>query len=363
MIGISLLTLVPGVFGGSATYAAGLIRALARVGTLEYRVFAPTIAPDAGNGLPTKIVSSYRASRRSASRLAAMSLATVFPAPVRRDLELGLLDAIHFPLTVTIPRVDRTPTVATVHDVLHVVHPELFSRAERIYRALVYGRLTRSTRLLIVPSEYSKNVLVERLRVEPARIRVIHHGVERARLTPGPGPRGRFLLYPADGYRHKNHGRLLEAFELLRADHPDLNLVLTGFGLSDRLRRPGVEVRGRVSAAELVELYRSAAALVYPSLHETFGLPPLEAMACGCPVASSRAGSLPEICGDAARFFDPESPEEIADAVRDVLADRDELVARGRERAATFSWERSAREHEAVYRELLEQGGPGPRRP
>ena len=122
--------------------------------------------------------------------------------------------------------------------------------------------------------------------------------------------------------------------------------------IGDGAAVPDGEVDG-LSADELVSLYRRAAALVFPSRYEGFGSPPLEAMACGCPVAAARAGSLPEVCGDAARLFDPDSTEEIATAVLDVLASPDEWRARGFERAAAFTWERSATEHEAVYRELL----------
>jgi glycosyltransferase involved in cell wall biosynthesis len=112
-----------------------------------------------------------------------------------------------------------------------------------------------------------------------------------------------------------------------------------------------------VSLDELGSLYRRAAALVFPSLYEGFGQPPLEAMACGCPVACSVAASLPEVCGEAARYFDPDEPEEIAAAVEDVLADPEAWSARGIAHAAGFTWERSAALHEDVYRELLDTDG------
>jgi glycosyltransferase involved in cell wall biosynthesis len=100
-------------------------------------------------------------------------------------------------------------------------------------------------------------------------------------------------------------------------------------------------------------LYRRASALVFPSLHEGFGQPTLEAMACGCPVACSKTTALPEVCGDAAVYFDPGSPQGIADGVLHALAEPDELSRRGLERAARFTWERSAHAHEDAYRELL----------
>ncbi len=198
--------------------------------------------------------------------------------------------------------------------------------------------------------------MIERLGVDSARIRVIPYGVDHERFRPSARTRQEFILYPANRWPHKNHARLFEAFALLRLERPELRLVLTGSG-HDSGAPPGVEVRGHVSDDELTELYATASALVFPSLYEGFGLPPLEAMASGCPVVAAHAGSLPEVCGDAARYFDPTSPAEIAQAVLDVLASPDEWSARGVRRAAEFTWDRAARAHEAVYRELASAGG------
>nr|MBA2332213.1 glycosyltransferase [Actinomycetota bacterium] len=114
----------------------------------------------------------------------------------------------------------------------------------------------------------------------------------------------------------------------------------------------GVTVKGLVSADELVSLYRRAACLVFPSLYEGFGQPPLEAMACGCPVASSNVAALPEACGEAAVLFDPTDAEDIAAVVAAVLKSPDRLVAAGLERAARVTWAEAARRHEAIYRSL-----------
>ena len=180
---------------------------------------------------------------------------------------------------------------------------------------------------------------------------MIPHGIDHERFHPDGRAREPFLLYPANPWPHKNHARLFEAFARVRAGRPELRLVLTGYGHSAHVPA-GVEVRGHVSLDELAELYRSAASLVFPSLYEGFGLPPLEAMASGCPVAVSNAGSLPEVCGDAARTFDPTSVEELAAAIEEVLDHPAVWVERGLERARAFDWETCARRHEAVYREL-----------
>ena len=198
-------------------------------------------------------------------------------------------------------------------------------------------------------SRHAAGTLVERLGLAEDRVRPIHLGIDHEVFRPGNEPRGEFLLYPARRWPHKNHARLFEAFARLRRQNPGLELVLTSY---DGSVPEGVRALGHVDRNELVRLYRTAAALVFPSLYEGFGQPPLEAMACGCPVACSNVASLPEVVGDAARLFDPSSAEEIVAAVEDVLAEPDPWRRRGLERAAGFTWEKTAREHDAVYEEL-----------
>ena len=210
----------------------------------------------------------------------------------------------------------------------------------------------RSARLVIVPSAFVRDRAEETLELDRSRLRVIHHGIDHGRFNPSDEKREPFLLFPARPWPHKNHSKLFHAFARLRRNRPELRLVLTGGGHGNNFP-DGVEARGNVSLDELVSLYRRAAALVFPSLYEGFGLPPLEAMACGCPVACSLAASLPEVCGDAARYFSPEDPEEMAAAVEDVLIDEAGWSAKGIAHAAGFTWERSASAHEDVYRELL----------
>ena len=354
MIGIALLTLVPGVVGGSETYARGLTAALARVGTLEYEALLPPLAADADGGLPSRIASAYPPARTAPERLRAMATAMLAPSRLRAELGFERLDAVHYPLTVRVPPSDGTPTVVTALDVQHLLHPRFFSPAERAYRRLAYERSFRSARLVIAISEHVGRSLVERSGVDPELVRVVPLGVDHTRFRPGDEPREPFLLYPANPWPHKNHRRLLDAFALLREDRPELQLVLTGAGHSRTRPQPGVVVRGHVSQDELVRLYRTASALVYPSLYQGCGRPVLEAIACGCPVAAATSGSLPEVCGDAARLFDPTSPEAIAEAVADLLARPEPFVERGLARAARFTWDECARRHERVYLEAIE---------
>jgi glycosyltransferase involved in cell wall biosynthesis len=351
MIGISLLTLNQEAAGGTLTFARELIRALARVGELEYRVFVPSTAPDAGDGLPSTLVRAFPASSTRLGRVTGLALAALAPARLERTLRPSELEAIHFPLSAMLPRLDEPPAAATIHDLQHEAFPQFFSRGQLAYRRRVYSWAVRHSRIVIADSEHVRGELIDRYGLEPERVRTIHLAVDHERFTPDGREREAFLLYPANLWPHKNHERLFQAVALVRRERPELRLVLTGADHEGRTLPDGVESRGHVPLAELVELYRSAAALVYPSLYEGFGIPCLEALACGCPVAASRVASLPEVCGDAAVYFDPESVEDIARAIDDVLA---APPPGGIERAARFTWEDCARRHDAIYRELAD---------
>lgn len=342
-----MLTLVPGAMGGSETYARALARALAARGTLDVTAFVPAVAPDAGEGLPTEVVEEYRAAVTTAARLRAMVTAAAFPATMR--LRFHGVDVVHYPLTVPVPPV-HARVATTLHDVQHLELPGMFSRAERAFRKLAYDRAARRADTVIVPSAFVRERAVELLGLDPDRVRVIHHGLDHELFRPADEERERFLLYPARVWPHKNHRRLLEAFALLRREQPDLRLVLTGGGTERLAGPPGVEARGALPLAELVGLYRRAACVVFPSLYEGFGAPPLEAMACGTPVAASNAASLPEVCDEAAVLFDPADPEAIAAGIEQALGRAEELSRLGLERAGRFTWDASARRHEDVYR-------------
>lgn len=350
-VAISALTSVPGVTGGSETYLRSLCATLRRVGELDYTVFAPAIAPEVAEGLRSEIIDEYRTSRTLAGRIAAMTRASLFPAAIRRRFAAFEPDLIHFPLSVMVPPMRNVPVVTTVHDLQHEEHPQFFSRPELWYRRVVYGRTIRGSDVIIALSDHSRAVIMNRYDLPPERVRRIYSGVEHSVFFPSRGERGKFLLFPANRWPHKNHDRLFQALHIIRARRPELRLILTGSGHEGKSHPDGVEVRGRVPLMELVELYRTAAALVFPSLYEGFGLPVLEAMACGCPVAASNLTSLPEICGDAAVLFDPYSPSDIAGAVHRLLDRPDEYVRRGLARAAQFTWDECARAHERVYRE------------
>src|SRR5439155_3290029 len=299
----------------------------------------PPVAPDAAEGLPAE-TAAYRAARTVPQRLLAMTEAAARPGPARASFA-GVRVA-HFPLTIELPRL-KAPKVVTLHDLQHLDLPELFPRGERAFRRLAWHTSIRRADRVIVISDFVRDRAIEKLALDPARIRVVPLGLDHAVLTPG-GDREPFLIYPARRWPHKNHARLFEAFALIRQQRPDLRLVLTGADVPDA--PAGVQSLGHVPWSEVVSLLRRASALVFPSLYEGFGLPPLEAMACGCPVAVAQATSLPEVCGDAAEYFDPFSAEDLkAAALRALEGTR---VEQGIAWAAAFTWETCARAHDAV---------------
>jgi glycosyltransferase involved in cell wall biosynthesis len=252
-----------------------------------------------------------------------------------------------------VPPLREPPAAVTVLDLQHEVYPRWFSTAELAYRRVIYHSSIRRARLVIAISQHVADTVVERLRIPSERIRVVPLGLDHLTFNVGaPRRREPLIVYPARRWAHKNHERLFAAFALVRRMYPEVRLVLTGFSRSDGAVPEGVVSYGYVPRESLVDLYRSASALVFPSLYEGFGQPAIEAMACGCPVAASRAAALPEVCGDAARYFDPWSVEDMADAMLDVLDHGDRYRERGLARAARFDWDTCARAHERVYREL-----------
>jgi glycosyltransferase involved in cell wall biosynthesis len=348
-IAIPLLTLVPGRLGGSETYVRELLRGLGRTGDHSYSVLLPPVAPDAAEGLPSVVARRYRRASSTPERLLAIGLASARSGPLAVHLDGAR--AVHFPLTIELPRT-ALPKVVTLHDVQHLDLPEMFPRAERALRSALWHRSLRRAARVIAISEFVRDRAVAMLGLDADRMRVVPLGLDHDVLQPGQVEREPFLLYPARPWPHKNHARLYEAFALVRRERPELKLVLTGGGDFGTVP-DGVEARGHVTEAELVALLQRASALVFPSLYEGFGLPPLEAMACGCPVACSSAGALPETVGGAANLFDPHNPRSIADAMLAVLANPVPWVDRGLARAERYSWDQTARLTDAVYSELL----------
>lgn len=348
-VALPMLNLVPGGMGGTETYLRGLTHGLASRDDIQVHAFVPRAAAGATVGVPETVIRSVSGGESTQQRLVSIGRAAGSLA-LGREIR-AVSDVIHFPFTVPVPSPRGRPYAVTLHDIQHRDLPDFFSLPERLYRRATYDRAARKADAVITDSEFCRRRIVHHLGIPASRIHVAH-------LAVAPGfsceraEREEFVLYPARRWPHKNHGRLLAAMEMLRETRPDLRLVLTGGGDPVPGAPEWVEQRGLVTQEELAGLYRTAGCLAFPSLYEGFGLPPLEAMASGCPVAVADSGSLPEVCGEAGILFDPLDIVDIARGIEAALDAGDRLVERGLQRAATFTWKRCADIHADVYREL-----------
>ncbi|MBN1483211.1 MAG: glycosyltransferase family 4 protein [Chloroflexia bacterium] len=294
-----------------------------------------------------------------------------FPLALWRD---GV-DLLHATMNVA-PWWTPCPLVVTIHDLAYMRYPEVHPRGRRLYLNLLTRLTVRRARAVIAVSEFTGREVQRLLGVPGERIQVIYEGVdpdfcprppeEVAAFRERRGLPPRYLLYLGNLEPRKNLRRLVQAYARVATDAP---LVLAGargwgyealfaeveaLGLSERVLFPGF-----VPREELPLWYNGAVALVYPSRYEGFGLPPLEAMACGTPVLTSTASSLPEVVGEAGLQVSAEDVPALAAAMQRLLdrADlRAELRQRGLERARRFSWSNMARETAALYVRLLELG-------
>jgi glycosyltransferase involved in cell wall biosynthesis len=364
-VALNLVFLVPGETGGMETYARELIAAMAELADLD----------------PVALVNRETAGQQ----LGCEQL--VVPVRARNRVEWVRGEQQHVPrlaervgahllhsLASTAPLWGRVPRVTTVHDLNFKLVPDThFGLRGLGMRALVPAAARRSRRI-IVDATSTREDLVRHLGLDAAKVDVVPLAAAgpaaqraagdtiRAELGLGSGP---IILSPSAKRPHKNLMRLLEG--LARVPDPDRPvLVLPGYRTAheDELRARAAELGvadrvafpGWLHAEKLEGLYRAASCVVFPSLYEGFGLPVLEAMVRGVPVACSNRSSLPEVAGDAALLFDPEDPAAIANAIRRLLGDAAlaaRLAVRGRKRATAYTWERTARLTRESYERAL----------
>jgi glycosyltransferase involved in cell wall biosynthesis len=373
-VGLNLLYLLPQRVGGTEIYARRLVAAMAEQRPdVSFIAFAAREAMKTlgAEGWPPNVtlrglpVHAANKPARIAAEL------TLLPLAAKR----ARVDVLHS-LGTTSPLLAPCPTVVTVHDLIYEHYPQTFPTAARWgLRALVGPAARRATRVL-ADSRATRGDVIDRLHVPPERVDVVYIGFGmrshprptaeaelRNRLGLAAGP---VVLCVSAALEHKNLPRLIDAFGQLVAQHLEATLVIVGHAgrghaaLEARAAGNGVGDRvvltGWLSDADLEGLYALARCAVYPSLHEGFGLPVLEAMARGLPLASSNATSLPEVAGDAAELFEPRDTGAIAAAMRRLLEDDDHaatLVRRGYERVRDFTWERCAQETLASYERAL----------
>jgi FkbM family methyltransferase len=291
-----------------------------------------------------------------------------------RDLNADLLFC---PFTAPTYFEPNVPTVCVVYDLQYKTYPEFFSAEDVAHRSRTFTDAARKSTTLVAISDYSREAAIAEGKLDPAFIKTVHLHISQHSLRNAPRDEsilnrlrltaGMYLIYPANFWQHKNHEMLLTAFGLARRSGlaDDIRLVCTGapgkrqqwlqrsaraLGLDSHVLFPGY-----LANAELVALIANSAGVVFPSLYEGFGLPVIEAMATGVPVACSNVTSLPEVAGDAAILFDPRVPEQIAQAIISLAHDKElttRLVQAGNLRAAEFS---DSRIMAKQYWEIFEQ--------
>jgi glycosyltransferase involved in cell wall biosynthesis len=260
------------------------------------------------------------------------------------------VDVLHCP-TQRAPTRSRVPLVVTFHDLAVLRHPETFNRWTRTYSRRVLPGIVRAATRLIAVSEFTKRELQELLEVPADKVRVIPNGVGAPFAPDGEAAAGDYVLAVSTLEPRKNLPRLVEGYR--RAGLNGLPLLVAGAAGWGGVKLEGERVRwlGEVGDEELARLYRGARAVAYVSLYEGFGLPVLEAFACGAPVVAARNAALEEVSGGAAVLVDPLDPDAIAAGLHEAIDRRDELRPLGLARARVFDWRRVARETVAVYRE------------
>ncbi|MFH1252981.1 MAG: glycosyltransferase family 1 protein [Candidatus Uhrbacteria bacterium] len=284
------------------------------------------------------------------------------------------LDLVHFPHW-NVPLLLRTPFVVTIHDLILLDDPSS-AKATTLgpikyalkrfgYRTVLWKAIKRSQKIITVSQATELSILKHFPWVKMRKIEIIYEGVTA--LTPNPSPRGgggEYFLYIGNSYPHKNLKILIDAFKIFQANHPTVKLILAGHKdlFSEALELYTTKLDLPISALEFIhdpddetvaELYAGATLYVFPSKLEGFGLPGLEAMNAGVPVIAARAGSLPEVLGEAAVYFDPNSVTELADQIEKVWHNetlKKELVKKGFEQIKKYSWTKMAEKILEIYR-------------
>lgn len=309
----------------------------------------------------TRVFSGHTRIRPGRPRYAMNELLSAVMAPLR-----GKIDVYHPTLYRALPWVRRRRLVVTHHDCTHERFPQLFSNAASIVEAK--RKLFAQADAILCVSASSQRDLLHFYDIAESKTYVVYHGFSRLQVVPGPAPSttlAPYLLYVGSRAGYKNFGLLLEAFSRsgLAGDY---RLLAVGGGpltAEEEQQLASLQIAGAVTVLPkaqdetLARAYRDAALFVYPSLYEGFGFPPLEAMSMGCPVLVQRTSSLPEICGDAAFYFDASDPAELARSLTSILGDKPELALKiklGQQQVGLYDWSRCARRTLDVYGSVLD---------
>lgn len=382
-IGINAISLYPGAIGGMETYFRNLLHWLQKIDTKnKYTViYNEKYVNDLALLNPSFAVKTYRYEKGSINWFVRGVIRnTLNFDPLRSQLRSLGLDLIHHPFNVLNPTSASVPSVLTINDIQHEYYPEFFSSTDLLKRKRLFKPSAEEALRIITISEFTRRCVTEKYGIDAGKIEVIHIGCgeeyspigdseQLARIRAKYELDHPFIFYPAASWPHKNHNKLLASVKLLKERCQfDGILVLTGIakqshntvlGEIDKLGLAGmVKILGYLPREELPSLYNLATLLVFPSLFEGFGIPLVEAMACGCPVVCSNTTALPEVVGVAGSLFDPLSPEDMADKIWNVWNSESEqrrMRAAGLERVKAFRWDMVARQTLEVYEKVADK--------
>jgi glycosyltransferase involved in cell wall biosynthesis len=361
-IGINALYLLPGKVGGSETYIRNLVRSLLE--TDRDNTYCIFINKESAGIFPetdprVKIIRCPLTATRRPARILWEQF--ILPVQVWRQK----IDVLLSP-GMTSPFICPVPSVLVIYDLQHINQPQNFSRLYLFFLKTILSLSARSSDGIITISGQTKKDIIRYYKIGAEKITVAYLAVDHELYFPGIGDTQslfrtkynlpeRYLLYAAALLPHKNHARLLQAFKEIVQELPGTKLVLSGAwdtgqdALAGLILELGLQnnviLLGWIPFEDIPFLYRGAEIFVFPSLHEGFGLPILEAMASGVPVVCSRIEPLIEIAGNAALLVDPYDPATIARGILSVFRDKDlrmNLIEAGMQRAKTFTWERTA---------------------
>jgi len=379
IIGLNNVWFRPGKMGGVETYFRNLVRALERADSPhQFVLLANREHSDAVRAASPRFSVRAVFPRPGSPALALRGIVQQLTGvdPLRKRFDSLGLSVIHHPYTIVDPSRLRCASVLTFWDMQHEFFPEFFTPMERFVRRRTYRASALEATRIIVAAEFTRRCLCDRYGIASDKIDVVHPGFgaeyrtfdasddDRLRtFRQRHGLQRPFVYYPAVTWTHKNHVRLLRAVKLLRdrgefdgdvvfsgapgSAHRDVGAEIARLGLTTTVR-----MLGYLPYAELPIVYNAARLMVFPSLFEGFGIPVVEAMACGCPVACSNTTSLPELIADAGATFDPTSVDDLADAIRIAWNDetaRARMRTAGLNRVRRFDWNTTAHQTLGVY--------------
>ncbi len=361
-IGINALYLIPGHVGGTETYIRNLVKTLAKLDDKnEYFIFISKESLGVFEKIAPQmevICCPFNASRRPVRILWEQF---ILPLQILRRRIDVLLSA-----GMTAPFISSARSVLVLHDLQHENQPENFSRGQLFFLRTIIKLSAKSAAKIITLSKKAREDIIKYYKIPEDRVSIVHLAAnnrsfyrrsesEKQEVLEKYSLPQKFILYLASSLPHKNYQRLLSAFKEVISEYPDLYLVLIGardYGspeIKAKIAELGIEANvsmlGWLPFEDIPLIYSASSMLIFPSLHEGFGIPVVEAMACGVPVVCSDIEPLIEVSGGAALLVDPLSEEAITEGIKTVLEDgelRSRLIQRGLKRALDFTWEKTA---------------------